>query len=947
MNSGVQYLPKLQFINIALSITIALAILFYGTAEAEEQTVNQAEINEYYEKALISFEEQDYRATMIHLKNTFQKQKEHLAGRILYAKILLAHDNGVAAEVELDYANQLGADLNVIRPLKANALLLQQQFNKVLEITLPGKYSPAIEIEMAYLRGQAFIGLKKFVFAEESFDYALKVKPNHNLSNLGKAQVFIFRKEFALAAQYTEKALHGYNVPESARLIRAKLYLVAGDYDAAIEQLNKAIKLNPDYLAARMVKAEVLLSQGNAASAEADIDYILDRVPKEPQTNYLKMIAATKQGDRGAVAETFANILATLNALPDDIREENPQYLYLAGYILYKQGNLIEASSYFENYLKRVNDERGIVMLAEVELALQDFISAKNLLIKGNRNFPNNEAILNLLARSFMGLEQYDDAQRYLIESLQLNPNNPSVVLLLAESFIAQKNYNKAVAVLLKIEQAFPNTVQTLLALNTSFNHLNNREEASARTQKLITIAPNNAYFYFIHGKNFLANKQLSNAEGSFNKAIALSVDYIAPKVALAELLVIQGNTDKAKAELEALLIQHPKEVLIMQSLASLHKSLKQYEESTFWLEKVLAEDIDNIEAFVSLEHVYRRTGQLDKIQNKLEDALHKKSIGKLHELLGGIYLSKREYAKAINQFEIYVTVADNRGYALSVLANAQVTGKDINSAISSLRKSLVWDDEIVSTHILLTKLLMANNEISQAKEQISIIRAKDKIGVIAELLEGDLLYKQGQYRKALSYYQKAFAFNQSKASTLALYRTFKKLNQLKEAEQLLTTQLDKSKDLDLKLVIALADIYQLQQQNTKASNLYKKALESYPKSPALLNNLANSLIEEGKAEEASVYTQRALLISPNNVSILDTFAWGQIHLANFEVALTTLRKALAIDAENNSVKYHLAIALDNLNRRKAAQSYLIQVVESPRPFHKKKAAKELLDSWL
>jgi len=922
-------------------------IVFSLAVKSVEQTVDQSQANENYEKSLISFEEQDYRATMIHLKNTFKSQKEHLAGRILYAKVLLAHDNGAAAEIELNYANKLGADLDLIRPLHAKALLFQQKFKAVLELTLPGKSRTGLEVELAYLRGQAFLGLRKFAFAEESFDHALKLFPRHNLANLGKAQVFLARKQFTLAEQYTDKALQGYNIPERARVIRAKLYLIAGNTDAAIKQLDKAIELNPDYLVARMIKAEVLLAKGDIELAEKDINYILDRAPKEPQTNYLRVIASSKKGNPEDIENTLSNILATLSALPDNIRQENPQYLYLAGYILYQQNSLVEASNFFNQYLNRVNDYRAILMLAEIEIIQQEFKSAKNLLIKANRHFPKNEKILNLLATSFIGLNQYEDAQHYFMESLQVNPNNANVVLQLASSFIAQENYSSAIELLLKIEQIFPNMVPALLALNTSFNKIKQFNQASIRSQKLLDIAPDNANFHFLHGKNLVNNKQLSEAEYSFNQAISLSADYIDAKVSLIELLVIKGNTTEAKSSLEKLLDQYPKNIVIMKSLASLHYLLEEYNDSALWLEKVLAEDTEDIEALISLEQVYQKTEQLEKIQLKLEIFLAKKSIGKLHELLGGIYLTQRKYVQAIKEYERHVDVAKNRGYALAILANAQITAKDINGAISSLKKALVWDNEVVTTHILLTKLLMANGEIKEATQQINIIRSKDKRGSVADLLEGDLLFKQKKYAEALPFYQRALSINPSTASILSLYRTYKKLNELEKAELLLISQLDKTKQLDLKFVIALADIYQLQNKYEKATNLYHHALKSYPNSPALLNNIANNLINQGEVEQANIFAKRAMTIAPNNVTILDTIAWGQINLANYEAALTYLRKALAIDANNNSVKYHLAIALDKQGRRKAAQHYLIQVVESSFPFKDKVQAKILLDSWL
>ena len=928
-------------------LSILFFIVFSLTVRSTEQTIDQSQANEHYEKSLISFEEQDYRATMIHLKNTFKSQTDHLAGRILYAKVLLAHDNGAAAAVQLDYANELGADLELIRPLQAKALLFQQKFKAALALTLPGKNSTSLEVELAYLRGQAFLGLKKFAFAEESFDRALKLSPRHNLANLGKAQVFLARKQFIFAEQYTDKALQGYNVPERARMIRAKLYLIAGNADAALKQLTTAIELNPDYLAARMVKAEVLLSKGDIELAKEDIDYILDRAPKEPQTNYLSVVASSKKANPEDIEDTLSNILATLSALPDNIKQENPQYLYLAGYILYKKNRLVEASGYFTQYLSIVNDYRALVMLAEIEIIQQEFISARNLLTKANRHFPNNETILNLLASSLMNLKQYEDAQRYFIELLQIDPTNTDVVLQLANCFIAQQNYNAAIELLLKIEKAFPHMVPALLALNSSFNNNKQFNQASIRSQKLVEIAPGNAYFNFLHGKNLVNNKQFSDAKYSFNQAIILSTENIEAKIALAELLVMQGNITEAKNSLEKLLSQHPNNIAIMKSFAALHYSIEDYNNSALWLEKVLAEDKEDIDALVSLEQVYRKTGQLDKIQLKLETFLATKSSGKLHELLGGIYLVQRKYVQAIDEYERYVAVATNKGYALSVLANAQITAKDTTGAISSLKKALAWDDEVVTTHILLTKLLMASGKVEEATQQINVIRSKDKSGSIADLLEGDLLFKQKKYGEAVPFYQRALSINPSTGSVLSLYRTYKKLNELNKAEQLLKSQLDKTKPVDLKFVIALADIYQLQKQYEKATNLYHNALQSYPNSPALLNNIANNLIEQGDVKQAITFAERALAIAPSNVTILDTVAWGQMNIANYEEALTYLRKALAIDANNNSVKYHLAIVLDKQGRRKAAQHYLIQVVESPFPFKNKAQAKELLDTWL
>jgi putative PEP-CTERM system TPR-repeat lipoprotein len=944
MNQNTSHLlSPLVFSFLLFSVTTLIS----KVAFAEDLLVNKTQANEHFEKALIGFDEQDYRTTMIHLKNTFKSQRNHLAGRILYARILLAHNNGIGAEVTLNYANELGADLSITQPLQAKALLYQQRFKAALEVTLPGNRGNTLEVEMAYLRGQAFMGLKKFFFAEENFDRALKLNPKHSLATLGKAQIYISRKQLDRATKYTDKALQGYNIPKNARVIRAKLYLARGNTDAALAQLNKVIKEHPSYLSARLLKAEVLLSQGEIELAEVDIDYILDKAPNEPQTNYLKVLTSKKNESAEQVESSLSNILVTLNALPEGIRKENPQYLYLAGYILYRQNNLTDAAKFFNQYIDRVNDYRAIVMLAQIAINQKEYQNAKKILIKANSNFPKNEVIINLLAQSFMGLKQYKDAQRYYVKSLEINPHNPEVVLQFSKSFTALGNDSKALELLYKVEYIFPNMIPTLLAINTSLNNLKKFKQASTFSEKLISITPNNAYYQFLHGKNLLANRQFSEAEASFNQAIILAPDYVGAKVALTEFQIIKGDTAQAKADLEGLLAEYPKNINIMSTLAYLHFSLDEYNNSVLWLERVLAEDKDNIKALIALEGVYRKTNQLDKIQIKLENALEKTASAKLHELLGGIYLTQRKHSKAIKEYQYFVELSENRGAALSVLANVQFTIKDIDGAISSLRKALIWNNEIVSSHILLTKLLMANNQDDQALAQITIIHSKDKSGAIGTQLEADLLYKRGNYLKAVTFYQKSLKAKISTTAVLSLYRTYKKLNRLNAAEQLLTKQIDNIPQLNLEYIIALADVYQLQQQNTEAINLYKNALEHYPNSPPLLNNLANSLVENEEFTEAYSFAQRAITISPESVNILDTLARTQIQLKKYDAALTNLRKALAINAESNSVKYHLAIALNKLNRRKSAQQYLIQIVESKQPFKYKKQAKQQLDTWM
>jgi len=907
----------------------------------------EEEANEFYEKALISYEKSDYNSAVIHLKNTFKTNKDHLPGKILFAKMLLKFENGINAEIELNTAKKLGADLDIIAPLLAEALMYQQKFEQTLATTIPGSRKTKVEAELAYFRGQAFLGLKKYVFAEESFNHALSLINNYSEANVGKAQIFIVRKQFKLAQEYADKALASYNVPENVRVLRARLYLRENKIKPALSILNKALEIEPNYLEARLLKAEILITEGEIEQAEKDIDYILNRAPKEPESNYLKAIILSKGEENEQIEQTFENILATLRAIPSEVRSEKPQYLFLAGYVLYNQGNLAESGSFLRQYLEHVDDLRAIIMLAEIELTLNNFGHAKTILTKANRKHIKNEKLLTLLGTVHLKLKQQQNAQRYFIEALKINSNNPKVLIQLAQSFIAERNYSKALEILAPITEAFPDHISALLLKNNSFIGKSDYKSALMITQHLSKVRPQNAYFHFLHGKNFLAAYAYQDSKQAFMRALALDGNALNINLALVSVDIAEKKLTNAKQSLDNLLFENPENIEVMHAIANYYSLINKDAESIYWLEKILAIDVTNLSALIALEKVSRKTGKLEKITKYLKDTLQKKSIAEVHQLLGGIYLTQRDYTKAITHFELYVELASNRGEALSTLAQAQLTAHNVPAAISALRKSLAWNSDLISNNILLTKLLIASNEIEQAELQIIDIRKKDGRLSIADLLQGDIYYKQAKYQQALELYFIALKSNKSTNTVLSIYRSYKKLNQLSKAEDFLKKTIETHEKTNVKFIIALADIYQLQDKYSLSIQLYKDALIDHPESPFILNNLAISLIERQQADLALTYATKAFELSPNNITILDTLAWNKMQLNEHENALTLLRKAATINADDNMVKYHLSITLDKLGRRKAAKNILIDVVESNQPFKKSVEAKQLLDSWL
>ncbi|WP_440876354.1 XrtA/PEP-CTERM system TPR-repeat protein PrsT [Thalassotalea sp. PLHSN55] len=926
-----------MFIKL-FSLCFLLAINFATQA-------TQASTN--YEKALASYQEENYADAVIHLKNVFKEEPNYLPAHIMYAEMLLDFYNGAAAEIALNKAKDLGGDLNIIHPLLAESLLLQQKFDQALLLTMPGQRPKSIEAKLAYLRGQAYLGLKKFVPAEESFDYALKLFPNDNYSLLGKAQVFMAHKLYKKAEPYAEKALQGYRVPKNAWIVRAKLYQQNNDNQQALNTLNAALAHDADNLSARFAKAEILLAQSEYDLAEAELNIVIDKAPREPQVNFLRAVLSAKIGQPLQAQASSNTVIDILQSLPEQMMRDSPRYLYIGAYLKFQQGNYEEARSYLTQYLAIAPNFRASLMLASIELSLKEYPQAHYLLKRINREYPDNIDVLILLGRASMLVGNHVEAQRHLLSALKLNPNSAEALVQYAQSYINQFKYHQALDVLAKVEQAYPTHPNLLLMKNKCYLALSKYEQALTTTEQLIEANGDNIAFLLLHSENLITVEKFNQAKQVLKKILTKQPSALGPKILLTNILLSETSSELALNELQKLNDEYKNSKDVMVAIANVYQQSQDYDAVVFWLEKAHAIASKDPDILFELDKAYRKLGQMDKMQTKLESSIAGSPIAEEHQLLAGIYLANRNYNAAIEQYNRYIELSADRGRAFVLLANAQSMASQYNIAISSLRKALAWNDDLINANIALVKLLLKTKQIKAAQIQIDIIKTKSAGLAVSDLLQGDLHYNQGNYSLAVTSYVKAHQLSPSDQSTLSLYRSYKKLNQLPLAEQALEARLHSNKHKDLKVVLALADIYNQQQAYVKAIKLYKDQLATFPDSAVLLNNLANTLLDNNSYDEALIYANKAYQLLPNNLQVLDTLAWTNLKLEQPEEALALLRKAQAIEFNNNMIKYHLALALKMLGRDKAAQNTLIEAIESVDFFEHREEAKQLLNEWM
>ena len=116
--------------------------------------------------------------------------------------------------------------------------------------------------------------------------------------------------------------------------------------------------------------------------------------------------------------------------------------------------------------------------------------------------------------------------------------------------------------------------------------------------------------------------------------------------------------------------------------------------------------------------------------------------------------------------------------------------------------------------------------------------------------------------------------------------------------------------------------------------------LKQKPNDPVALNNLAWAYQATGD-KRALETAQKAFTVAPNPAAA-DTLGWILVSQGDPAKALPLLQQAVAQLPNEPGARYHLAVALKDLNRRDEAAATLRPLLDNPNPFDDKQAARQL-----
>jgi putative PEP-CTERM system TPR-repeat lipoprotein len=925
-----------SFVGLLLAVFLMLTCL---------SACSKAELTdaEYVQSAKAYQDKGELKAAVIELKNALLQNPDNTEARLLLGTVYVELGDSASAEKELRRAQELGVSREgIVIPL-AESLLLQGKYGQIIaEIQPQGSLSISDKAQVHALRGKAYIGDGELEQAAEAFRVAFELEPNLTSAQTGQARLASIRGNMEEARNWIDKALASN--PESAEAwsLLGNIELTAGNAAEAEAAFSSAIKLRKDLGSdnidiARRALARIQLEK--YPEAEADIQTLKQGGFKDhPYVNYIAGISYFNQKKYPEAAEVFQASYEKRPSLPVEF------YLATTHHIL---GNQQQAHDFAERVQAEApRSATAKRLLGAIEISLSEYDAATEVLHESLLKSPDDVITLRMLAT--VSLLKDDTAQgvKYYQRIVSLEPESQQAKdMLMMAKLIHGQTLDQNVAD--GLGQAYIEgddfTREFLYALEAFRD--GKLGQALERAQKLHERDPTNVEPLKLMASCYLAAAQWDKARIELEKVLAIQPNEPSAARNLAIVEVQEGNLERARALLKALVDKHKGDEQAILLLADIETRLGDQAVGTQVLEQALERNPNASALRAKLAQQYFRAGQINKVLEVTRDLSDKQLQAQpsLVELRGKAQMSAGDLASSRRTFQRWTEVAPESVQAHFHYADSLTKSGEIDLARKELERVVQLDPDYVPARVGEIKVLVHAGEMESAKKALGKLRRD--FGPRPEVLgiEGWFALGTKDYATAADRFSAIEEQNRDTETTILLVRSLWMQEKHDEAIDVMQTWL-KGHPQDVAVLLHLAGAYLTLNKEEEAIPLYARVVEILPNHLSALNNLA-WLSRDKDLKQAIGYAERAYQLSPDGPYVLDTY--GVLLLKNGDTLRghRMIQKAAEHLPEDLKIQLHLGRALVQQEQFAEAQSVLSAVVNKASDRQSAQEAKALLES--
>jgi len=890
-------------IIITSAVTLALSL----GACSEQKTAEQllASANQYSQEG-------KYGNAVVDYKNAVRLSPKNADARLGLGNAYLNQGNYISAEKEIEKAAQLGTSFSQTAPLLAQVKTRLDKFDEVEKLVKASEDLADTEylIVLTYA-GISALADGKAIKAQDYLSQAAAINANAPFSKLAKAYLLNTERNSEEALAVVNALLAADNKFGEAIRLQGSLYFSINNYELASKAFSSYISQHPQDYNIQFFQANALIKAEKFDEANVLTDKLLKYFKKSPLALQYKS-QIEYQAANYMQARDYAN-----QAIAYD--ESFVVAKMVAGISSFKLDELEQAYDHLiglESLLPVTHPVNVILLSIKIKLGHTDDLASSVARLNAIKDSDSNTDLLQITSLELMKIGDYTNAQLLLNKADKASPNNARIkvnqgVLLLSQGDLSGI---KAIEQAIRID---PSLHETEFALARQYIQGNEINKAQAIANKWLSSEEHQAAGNVLSG--LIASKQndVVSAEKYFNKALTLDKNNISALYSLASVYLFKEQTEDAIAGYKKVIGLNPNHQNAIKFYGVLKMKQKKTAEAIYFLSALHDQNKLNGKVHknlvIGLAQNLRLTEQLPAAIALLESLKNEKNLSARYwTILANSYKANKQLDNTLSTHEQAIE-AKPTSYILRLgYINTLEQTKKYTKALlvtKQANKDFPNDENLIT---MLAHLEFANNNVQAAKKQLTILKTKGVSNTLMLSTEANITMRDKNYDQAIVLYRGIYEEESSALNVINLARALQFSQQTDKAEQLLESYLSGNVE-ENKVRVLLAELYGQNNINgskdTKIIMTYQNMIKVQPDDIVALNNLAWQEYLGGDLVNAKLHIEKAIVISPDNLSLQESY--GVILAANeqYEQAIEVLDTVIKKGSSDVNAKVSLAEA--------------------------------------
>jgi putative PEP-CTERM system TPR-repeat lipoprotein len=706
-----------------------------------------------------------------------------------------------------------------------------------------------------------------------------------------------------------------------------------GDAKGALAVLDGLIADQPGALQARLERATIELALKQPDKAKPDIDAVLRALPGHVPALYLLAVLKAEEGDFKAADAELERINQAIPGLRGGY--------YLRAFVKAQLGQLEQAEEAANRAVAQApQDVSAAKLLARIQFAKHQPAKAAETLARVTESGRADAETFDLLGRAYAATGQGAESVAAFQKAAALAPEDVGLQTRLANVRVSMGQPEAALDGLEHTLALAPKQAAVTESLFLAAIATGDLDKARDAVAKIRSAQGDTDAVANFEGMLKVAELDYSGAQSVFSTLAAKSPDFLPAQFNLANVLLLQGQRDRAESVLTGILAKHPTSERALASLAGLYQQSGRLPAAIALYERAAAAEPANRRITAALGELYLRAGTpqktLDLVAQIKGDAnapgtLAMKAAAQL--ALGQKQQARDTYTALL---QANPALAGPRRQLVALLMEA----KEFETARNVLKAGIAASPRNYQLLLDYALLDLKASGVDAALATASRLQAQNQDFAPARALKGDVLIAADQPEKAAAAFAEEFTASPSAMLATRLASADIRLGKADAAAAVLSGWLAKSPD-DAAALEQLAELNIGRQRYADAAKALEQILRKHPHNPVALNNLAWVYQQLGDSR-AEGLAKQAYLLGPSPQTA-DTLGWILVNAGQNDTGEALLRQASA-GTSDPRVLFHYAVALKQGGQRAEAMKLLNSVASAKGDFAEKQQAQKLIE---